>query len=92
MTKSIVDPDTGLTAAQQQAKWSRLFESPLVQPKKVKVAKSPAKRVPTTRQPKSSNNLKPLAIDMFRSGKSVKDVSEELSITYANAHYYSRFK
>ena len=34
MSNSKVDPDTGLTPAQQQEKWSRLFESPLVQPKK----------------------------------------------------------
>lgn len=92
MSNSKVDPDTGLTPAQQQEKWSRLFESPLVQPKKVKVAKSIAKRIPTARQPRTSNTVKPLAIEMFRAGKTVKEVSEMLGITYANAHYYSRFK
>lgn len=92
MSNSKVDPDTGLTPAQQQEKWSRLFESPLVQPKKVKVAKSTAKRVPTARQPRSTNTVKPLAIEMFRAGKTVKEVSEVLGITYSNAHYYSRFK
>lgn len=91
MAREKIDPYTGLTPTQQQEKWNRLFSSPLVKTKKTKVAKSTAKRVPTTRQPKTNNTLKPQAIELFRSGKSVKEVSDELGITYANANYYKRF-
>ena len=91
MAKEKIDPDTGLTPTQQLEMWNRLFNSPLVQPKKVKVAKSTAKRVPTARQPRTANTVKPLAIEMFRAGKTVKEVSEVLGITYANANYYKKF-
>jgi len=86
-----VDPDLGLSPKQQEDKWNSIFSSPLVKSKKTKVAKSVAKRSPTARQPKTNNTLKPQAIELFRSGKSVKDVSSELGITYANANYYKRF-
>jgi len=89
MARAIIDPDTGLTPAQQLDKWNRLFNSPLV---KTKPTKPAAKRRVGQRQPKTNNSLKPKAIELFRSGMDVKGVSAELGITYANAHYYSRFK
>ena len=83
-----VDPDLGLSPKQQDEIWNKMMESPLV---KTKVARSTAKRVPTARQPKTNNTIKPQAIELFRAGKSVKDVSTELGITYANANYYKKF-
>lgn len=85
--------DLGVTPRQQKniAKkfWPDLFGgSPLVkQPK----AKAQPKRKVGQRQPKSANNLKPKAIELFQAGKSVKEVSDELNITYANANYYKKF-
>ena len=87
MAKAKVDPDTGYTPAQQQKRWNEVFNK--VQ-KEIEVSPT-AKRKVAVRQPKSDNQLKGQAIDMFKSGKSVKDVSTELNITYANAYYYSRF-
>ena len=49
------------------------------------------KRKVSVRQPRSSNSLKPKAIEMFNEGMSVKSVASELGITYANANYYKRF-
>lgn len=88
MAKAIIDPDTGLTPAQQLDKWNRLFNSPLV---KTKPTKPAAKRRVGQRQPKTNNSLKPKAIELFRSGMDVKGVSAELGITYANANYYKKF-
>lgn len=86
MAKAKVDPDTGYTPAQQQKRWNAVFNQ--VQ----KEIDSPnAKRKVGVRQPKSDNQLKGQAIEMFKAGKSAKDVSAELNITYANAYYYSRF-
>lgn len=82
-----IDPDLGVTPAWQEKRWSELFAvKPVEEVKKVK-----GKRKVGVRQPKSSNSLKPRAIELFQSGKSVKDVSLELGITYANANYYKRF-
>ena len=39
---------------------------------------------------KNNGGLKGAAFNMFTAGSSVKQVSTELNITYANAHYYSR--
>lgn len=80
--------DLGVTPRQQKniAKkfWPDLFGgSPLVKQKETKV-----KRKVGQRQPKSGNTLKPKALQMFAEGKSVKEVSSELGITYANANYY----
>ena len=88
MAKEKIDPDTGMTPSQQEARWNQLFNSPLV---KTKATKPVGKRRVGQRQPKTNNSLKPQAIELFRSGKSVKDVSVELGITYANANYYKRF-
>ena len=84
----IVDPDLGLSPRQQEARWNEIFNSKLVKQPKAKTA--PKRRV-GVRQPKSNNSLKPQAIELFRAGKSVKDVSVELGITYANANYYKKF-
>ena len=90
MARAIIDPDTGLTPAQQLDKWNRLFNSPLVKTK-TKPTKPAAKRRVGQRQPKTNNSLKPKAIELFRSGMDVKGVSAELGITYANANYYKKF-
>jgi len=87
MTKAKVDPDTGYTPAQQQKRWNAVFN----QVQKEMEVSPKAKRKVGVRQPKSDNQLKGQAIEMFKAGKSVKDVSTDLSITYANAYYYSRF-
>ena len=87
MAKAKVDPDTGYTPAQQQKRWNAVFN----QVQKEMDTTTKAKRKVSVRQPKSDNQLKGQAIDMFKAGKSVKDVSTDLSITYANAYYYSRF-
>jgi hypothetical protein len=39
---------------------------------------------------KNNGGLRGAAFNMFTAGSSVKQVSTELNITYANAHYYSR--
>jgi len=83
-----IDPDTGFTEKQQEARWNELFNSKLVKSKKTKAE---PKRKVGQRQPKTANSLKPQAIELFRSGKSVKEVSEDLGITYANANYYKKF-
>ena len=80
--------DLGVTPRQQKniAKkfWPDLFGgSPLVKQKETKV-----KRKVGQRQPKTGNTVKPQALQMFADGKSVKEVSAELGITYANANYY----
>ena len=49
------------------------------------------KRKVSVRQPRSNNSLKPKAIEMLQSGKSVKEVALELGVTYANINYYKRF-
>jgi hypothetical protein len=87
MAKAKVDPDTGYTPAQQQKRWNAVFN----QVQKEMEVSPKAKRKVGVRQPKSDNQLKGQAIEMFKAGKSVKDVSTDLSITYANAYYYSRF-
>ena len=86
-----IQRDLGVTPRQQKniAKkfWPDLFGgSPLV-----KQPKAQPKRKVGQRQPKTANTLKPKAIEMFQAGKSVKEVSEELGITYANANYYKKF-
>ncbi len=86
MARDVIDPDTGYTKAQQEARWNELFNSKLV--KQPKVKKSVAKRAPVARQPKTNNTVKPQALEMFAAGKSVKDVAAELNITEANARYY----
>ena len=86
-----VDPDLGLSPAQQQKRWNEVFNKVRSQmDAPVKTDASPKRKV-GVRQPKSDNQLKGKAIDMFKAGKSVKDVSAELDISYANAYYYSRF-
>lgn len=85
---NVVDPDLGLSPNQQEKRWNELFNSKLVKQPKTKAA---PKRKTGLRQPKSNNSLKPRAIELFQAGKSVKDVSAELCITYANANYYKRF-
>jgi len=85
-----VDPDTGFTPKQQQNRWNQLFNSKLVKPKKTKTEPKPKKKV-GQRQPKSNNTLKLQAIELYRTGKTVKEVSEDLGITYANANYYKKF-
>lgn len=85
-----VDPDTGFTPKQQENRWNQLFNSKLVKTKKTKTEPKPKKKV-GQRQPKSSNTLKPQAIELFRTGKTVKEVAEDLGITYANANYYKKF-
>jgi len=87
MAKAKVDPDTGYTPAQQQKRWNAVFN----QVQKEMEVSPKAKRKVGVRQPKSDNQLKGQAIEMFKAGKSVKDVSTDLNITYANAYYYSRF-
>jgi DNA-binding NarL/FixJ family response regulator len=76
----------GLSVKQQEARWNELFNSKLV--KQPKAKKSVAKKAPVARQPKSSNTLKPRALEMFAAGKSIKEVAEALDITSANARYY----
>lgn len=49
------------------------------------------KRISKERSPKKSNGgLREAAFSMFAQGSTPKQVSVELEITYANAHYYSR--
>jgi hypothetical protein len=90
MAKEKIDPYTGMTPSQQEARWNQLFNSPLVKTK-TKPTKPAAKRRVGQRQPKTNNSLKPKAIELFRSGMDVNGVSAELGITYANANYYKRF-
>lgn len=78
--------DMGLSPKQQEARWNELFNSKLV--KQPKAKKSVAKRAPVARQPKTNNVLKVQALELFAAGKTVKQVSEDLNITYANANYY----
>jgi hypothetical protein len=85
-----VDPDTGFTPKQQENRWNQLFNSKLVKTKKTKTEPKPKKKV-GQRQPKSNNTLKLQAIELYRTGKTVKEVSEDLGITYANANYYKKF-
>jgi hypothetical protein len=85
-----VDQDTGFTPKQQQNRWNQLFNSKLVKPKKTNTEPKPKKKV-GQRQPKSNNTLKLQAIELYRTGKTVKEVSEDLGITYANANYYKKF-
>ena len=87
MPKAKVDPDTGYTPAQQQKRWNAVFN----QVQKEMDTTTKAKRKTSVRQPKSDNQLKGQAIELFKSGKSTKEVSAELNITFANAYYYSRF-
>ena len=83
-----VDPDLGLSPAQQQKRWNEVFSKV----KSQMTTDTPnVKQKVAVRQSKSDNQLKSKAIDMFKTGKSVKDVSTELDITYANAYYYSKF-
>lgn len=84
-----VDPDLGLSPAQQQKRWNEVFNK--VRSQIDAPAKATTKQKVGIRQPKSDNQLKAKAVDMFKAGKSVKDVSTELDISYANAYYYSRF-
>ena len=83
-----VDPDLGLSPAQQQKRWNEVFSKVKNQ---INTDTPNVKQKVAVRQSKSDNQLKSKAIDMFKSGKSVKDVSSELDITYANAYYYSKF-
>lgn len=87
MPKAKVDPDTGYTPAQQQKRWNAVFN----QVQKEMDTTTKAKRKTSVRQPKSDNQLKGQAIELFKAGKSTKEVSAELNITFANAYYYSRF-
>ncbi len=87
MPKAKVDPDTGYTPAQQQKRWNAVFN----QVQKEMDTTTKVKRKTSVRQPKSDNQLKGQAIELFKSGKSTKEVSAELNITFANAYYYSRF-
>ncbi len=49
------------------------------------------KRISKERSPKKTNGgLREAALAMYANGLSPKEVSTELEITYANAHYYSR--
>lgn len=48
------------------------------------------KRNSKERSPKSNGGLREAAFAMYANGLSPKEVSTELEITYANAHYYSR--
>jgi len=49
------------------------------------------KRISKERSPKKSNGgLREAALQCYMNGMSPKEVSVELDITYANAHYYSR--
>ena len=48
------------------------------------------KRISKERSPKSNGGLRAAALAMYANGLSPKEVSTELEITYANAHYYSR--
>ena len=84
-----VDPDTGFTPKQQENRWNQLFNSKLVKTKTK--AEPKVKRKVGQRQPKSNNTLKLQAIELYRTGKTVKEVSEDLNITYANANYYKKF-
>jgi hypothetical protein len=86
--RNVVDPILGVTPAWQEKRWNEIFNSKLVKQPKAKTA---PKRKVGVRQPKSNNSLKPQAIELFRAGKSVKQVSVELNITYANANYYKKF-
>ena len=81
-----VDPDLGVSPRQQDERWERIMNQA-----KDQVEINKPKRKMATRQPRSDNQLKGKAIELFKTGKSVKDVSSELDITYANAYYYSRF-
>lgn len=80
-----VDPDLGLSPRQQDARWEKIMNDA-----KEQVSVKPNRKT-AIRQPRSDNQLKGKAVELFRGGKSVKDVSSELDITYANAYYYSRF-
>lgn len=80
--------DLGVTPRQQKniAKqfWPDLFGgSPLVKQPVTNV-----KRKVGQRQPKTSNTIKPKALQMFAEGKSIKEVAAALDITNANARYY----
>lgn len=88
MAKAKVDPDTGYTPAQQQKRWNAVFN----QVQKEMDTTTKTKRKMSVRQPKSDNQLKAQAIELFKAGKTTKEVSAELNITFANAYYYSRFK
>jgi len=63
----------------------------VIVPRQQEEQKTAVKRKVSVRQPRSNNSLKPKAIEMFNSGMSVKNVANELGITYANANYYKRF-
>lgn len=90
MGRAAIDVDVGLTEAQQLKRFNEIFG--LIDRNTKPKSKTKAKPVVSSkRQPKTNNSLKPKAIELFQSGKSVKEVSSELGITYANANYYKRF-
>lgn len=96
MAKSKVDPDTGLTAAEQknffknQPTASELgLLDKTVKSEKVKRTRKLARNP----DPSGANvvDLKTQAVNLYGQGLSAKDVAKTLSITYANAYYYKRF-
>jgi hypothetical protein len=97
VTKSKVDPDTGLTAQQQKDFFKNrptaedlgfYDKSPKDKAAKPKAARKLARKSDAT---VGTNDLKTQAVNLYGQGLSAKDVAKTLSITYANAYYYKRF-
>jgi len=87
--KTKVDPDTGYTPEEQQAKFEEIF-SAKKQSKQKPQTKRKVHRNPMA-EAKSESDLKAKAVAMYEGGKGPKEVSKELSISYASAYYYKRF-
>lgn len=97
VTKSKVDPDTGLTPQQQKdffknqptAEQLGFYDK---DPKpKTKPARKLARKSTADGDNVKTNDLKTQAVNLYGQGLSAKDVAKTLSITYANAYYYKRF-
>lgn len=76
-----IQRDMGLSRKQQIKLWEKIFN----------VRKPEAKPKVSKKQANLNTYLKLQAIELFRSGKTTKEVAAELDITYANASYYKKF-
>jgi len=87
--KSKVDPDTGYTPEEQQEKFKEIFSAKKQSKQKPQI-KRKVHRNPMV-EAKSEADLKAKAVALYEGGKGPKEVSKELSISYASAYYYKRF-
>lgn len=101
VTKSKVDPDTGLTPKEQAnffknkptAEQLGYYDKtdPADKKPKAKPARKLARASDSSVADAVVNDLKVQAVNLYGQGLGPKEVAKLLSITYANAYYYKRF-